>query len=128
MFLRFVVNERDEDSHCRKGVIHACDDLDNAGILNEHEHLLFREVMDWLNENLERPERLARSTKRHAHPAAICWYKDHARDHIHRMYDLCFLLEKYGRTWSMLKSMNPGYIVYEDDVQIAAVPFKTREV
>jgi hypothetical protein len=38
------------------------------------------------------------------------------------------LQKAYGYIIEMEKTVNPGYIVYEDDSQIVAVPFKDGKV
>ena len=39
------------------------------------------------------------------------------------MRELCRLLNEHGVTTEMLRSERPGYIVFEDEFQIAAEPF-----
>ena len=43
------------------------------------------------------------------------------------MYDLKAILEQYGIHVDLIKSDRPGYIVYEDENQIAAEPFQSTE-
>lgn len=40
------------------------------------------------------------------------------------MYAMSKILEKYGILSSVVKREDPGYIVYEDDIQVAAIPYR----
>ncbi len=40
------------------------------------------------------------------------------------MYAMSKILEKYGILVSVVRRNDPGYIVYEDDIQIAAIPYR----
>ncbi len=42
------------------------------------------------------------------------------------MQELIEILEKYDLIVERLISKNPGYIVYEDEYQVSAVPFKAN--
>jgi len=125
MYLRFVCSRVDEDSHRRLGVFQAAFHLLESDVVIEGEdRAAVRRVLDWFNENLVKPERLSRSRKVNAAPKAISWYRRSARDHIQRMHRLCILLDKYGIATHTIRCDRPGVIVYEDDHQIAAVPFR----
>ena len=70
------------------------------------------------------PARFARSRRRGAAPRAICWYKDSATEHVRRMWALARVLRTHGVAIKMLKTSRPGYIVYEDEFQVCAEPFR----
>ena len=125
MYLRFVCSRVDEDSHRRLGVFQAAFHLLESDVVIEGEdRAAVRRVLDWFNENLVKPERLSRSRKVNAAPKAISWYRETAHDYIRRMHDLCALLDKYGIATHLIRCDRPGMIVFEDDHQIAAVPFR----
>ena len=123
MFVRFVVAERDPDSGHERGVFTALYDLEKRGELLPHELSWFREAETWLNEHLAPPSRLSRSARPGAASVAISWLKLSAVEHLHRMRDLVQLLEHKGVPVSELCTERPGYVVYEDDHQVAAIPF-----
>ena len=41
------------------------------------------------------------------------------------MQELAEILERYDFVVERLTTRNPGYIIYEDDHQISAIPFKS---
>jgi hypothetical protein len=126
MYLRFVVSERDESSGREAGIFSALYALERSGELDAGEIAWFREAEAWFNANLPRPDRFAWSARPNAPERAISWLKASASLHISRVRDLVSLLEHKGIAVSELRTGKPGYILYEDDHQVVAMPF-TRE-
>ena len=122
-YVRFVTSFIDEDSGKRRGLFHAVRDLVDGREVPEHEMEELKAIRKWFVEHLEVPDRFARSSKRHAAPKAISWFKSTAAEHIARMHAVCRILNEHGIVTEMITSNRPGYIVFEDDHQIAAVPF-----
>src|SRR5699024_7913834 len=60
-------------------------------------------------------------------PGARAWFKDTALDLLQQTYDYLDLLDRYGVGWVELRTRTPGRIVYEDEVQVVAVPFSHAE-
>lgn len=124
MFVRFVIQENNEDSGRRQGVFHAIRNLRDDGLLEMHEKTFADELMGWFNANLKEPESFTRSSKPHAKNVAISWFKDTAHQHISRMHIIKHLLHEHGIVVLMLRTERPGYVVYEDEFQVVAEPFK----
>lgn len=122
-YVRFVTSVIDEDSGKRRGVFQAVADLVDAKELSEHELEELQSIRKWFDQHLNTPDRFARSPKRNAAPKAISWYKSSATEFVSRMHGMCRILNEHGVRTEMITSARPGYIVYEDDHQIAAVPF-----
>jgi hypothetical protein len=99
-------------------------DLENAGKLFPYEQQLYDEIYDWFRHNLKKPRNLSKSSKPHAKNVAISWFKDSAKEHIDKMRSLVNIFNSHGVITDMIRSERPGYIVYEDDFQVAAEPFK----
>ena len=126
MYVRFVLPRKNADSGVSDGVFKAAYSLQRSGILAAHEDDEISALLDWFDDHLERPTRFNRTkSKGYVHRAAkgISWFKPTATDHIHRMRRLIVLLEEHGHRVTMLKTRNPGYVVYEDDHQVVAEPF-----
>ncbi|MCU1671025.1 MAG: hypothetical protein JWP40_3952 [Blastococcus sp.] len=60
---------------------------------------------------------------RTANPGARAWFKATASHLIAVAADYLNLLDRYGVPWVELRSASPGRILYEDDVQVVAVPY-----
>jgi len=123
MYLRFVVTERDSTSQEPRGVFQAIYRLRRAGELAVHEEAWFAETEDWFSRHLERPVRLTETRRPNAPDRAISWLKASAVDHVSRMRDLVALLEHKGIVVEELRTLRPGYVVYEDEFQVATIPF-----
>lgn len=123
MYIRFVVDIQDERSGRRKGVFAALGVFKKNSDVSKEDYKRYRELAEWFNENLDMPKKFNRSSKPHATPKAISWFKDSASDYISKTREVASLLEKYGINVTMIKTNRPGYIVYESDNQIIAEPY-----
>jgi hypothetical protein len=124
MFIRFVTHERDSRSGRRQGLFMAMQRLRDSGALNEHEEGRWDEIRAWFNTNLERPTTFSRSRRPNASQVTISWFKDDATSHIAKMHEIIAILREHDVAVEIIRSVRPGYIVYEDDVQISAQPFR----
>ena len=123
-YVRFVIgNENDPDTHHPLGVFQAAYNLlrENAD-LSPEQRAHMRTTLDWFNENLDKPDRLARSRKAQAAPKAISWMKLDAGDHIDQLHELCEVVSAY-HTVHEVRTDRPGYITHEDSHQVIAEPF-----
>ena len=123
VYLRFVVHNKDSDSHRFQGLFHAGHDLIHSGKLTYEEAGKLKELMAWFGDNLKVPSRFARSKNPSAHNKAISWFKDSAKEHIRKMREIARLLDSYGVPTKMIQEKKIGYVVYEDECQVTAVPF-----
>jgi hypothetical protein len=123
MYMRFTITDCDEDSQYAQGIFAAIYQLEENGGLTELEAEWFRQIELWFNRHLRGPTRLTRSRKPHARNRAICWLKSTAAEHVSRMREAAALLEFKGISVKELRTERPGYVVYEDQYQVAAVPF-----
>jgi hypothetical protein len=126
MFVRFVITIRDARSHQKLGVIRAIQryreliDRDDWDLIEEH--------VAWLNQHVRVPSRFSRSRKRHATKKAISWLKDDAAAPFARVRAIATILERNRIATEQLTTYRPGYVVYEDDSQVAAIPFRDTMV
>ena len=123
MYLRFAVNTKDQDSGRRLGLFHVIRELCEAKLVSAFEEQQLLTIRDWFNENLERPDAFTRSRKPHAKGSAISWFKDSAKEHLAKMYELVAILEAHGVGVEVIRTSRPGYVVYEDMHQVIAEPY-----
>ena len=123
MYIRFVVNMKDEDSGKRQGIFQTLVAVREQGLLYEYEVERVKVIHKWFNENLVKPTSFNRSSKPQALNKAISWFKDSAKEQISYMRELATILEGHGIEVMVLQTERPGYIVYEDEHQITAEPF-----
>jgi len=114
MFIRFVTSHIDEDSGRR---------LEKSGRLTEPDRTTLDTLYQWFSKRLMKPARLAVSARPNRKAQAISWYRDTAREHIAQMREMQRVLERYGIAVEMIKSDRIGYVLYEDEFQVASYPF-----
>jgi hypothetical protein len=124
MFVRLVIHKNDEVSGRRQGLFQALSDLEYESSLLKHEQAQYDEIYEWFRKHLKKPSSFTRSSKPHAKNVALSWFKDTAIEHIAKMHALAQILEAHNISIDILQSERPGYLVYEDEFQIVAEPFK----
>jgi hypothetical protein len=122
-YVRFVTTRIDKDSGRRQGIFQAASDLVDLNELNDDERRELQILRKWFSEHLQEPDRFSRSSKSNASPVAISWFKASAAEHVRRVRSICSILNEHGIHTEMITSARRGYIVFEDEHQVAAVPF-----
>lgn len=122
--VRFVAEAIHPNSQRRSGLFQLIYELEDSGELTKGEAEVLEEIRAWFNRNLEKPDRFARSLRSHPHAKAVSWFKPSARAHIAKMRELAALFESHGYAVRQVLTTRPGYVVYEDEVQVTAVPFR----
>ena len=123
-YVRFAVERRNRSSQEPEGIFHAARRLWESGYLAPNEVKTYLEVRAWFNSRLEKPERFSRSTNPQAHPHAVSWFKSNAAEHIAQAKRLAELLENHGIRVQRITTDRPGYVVFEDEHQVTAEPFR----
>lgn len=123
MFIRFVCGEIDEDSHVSAGLFRAAYKLKQEVWLPDYQYDALRELMDWFNEHLETPYDFDLKPADVA-DRSLCWFRSTATEHIRRAWEMVAVLEQRDILMRMIKTETPGYILYEDEVQVLAFPNK----
>jgi len=116
--VRFVVAGR------KVGVLQVAFRLRDRGDLSPAERATVSVIGHWLDDNLPKPAKFTRKRNdSHRRPRAISWFKDTAHEHIAKIRELAVLVEARGIAVETILTERPGYIVYEDEFQVAAEPF-----
>jgi len=123
-FVRFVTAHNHPNSDEPRGLFSALYDLERQTALSPAELAWFHEQEAWFNAHLRKPDRLARSARPNATARALSWFRDTATEHITRMRALAALLQSKDVAVDVIMTDRPGYIVYEDEHQVAAEPFR----
>ena len=114
MFVRFVVGSDGQHHKELTGVLTEARLLRDRGDLTAEEDARLGDVYAWFNDNVPVPPF---STGRFPRDA-VAWFKDNAREPVTRMWDVVALLREHGVEVRLLRSANPGRVVYEDSVQV----------
>ncbi|HET8782296.1 MAG TPA: hypothetical protein VFM63_07755 [Pyrinomonadaceae bacterium] len=121
MFIRFVSREIDEDSRVSAGLFRAADKLINEVWLPDYEYDALREPMNWFDEHLKTPYDF-RLEPADLADRSVCWFRSTAKEHLRRAWEMVAVLEERDILIRMIKTEDPGYILYEDEVQVLAFP------
>ena len=116
MVIRFVVPQTDPDSHKRVGVFWAAYRILDDVEADEGLRISVHQTLDWFRANLPIP--------RSVNQRAIFWFKKDASECMRRIWHLVADVKLHGYLVSQIRSRKAGYVVYEDALQIAAIPFR----
>ena len=122
MYIRFTTLGRDEDSHSFKGVFQAAFQLRDSGTLAEYEETELLEALDWLKLHLKSPAVL----KVLGNQRAISWFQPRAFKPMKYIWQIVHVLQENGIHIQVLKTTDPGEIIYEDGWQIVAKPWRGK--
>jgi hypothetical protein len=119
-YVRFVVAHKDEDSHVEQGIFQVAARALEWHIITGTDADELNELRAWFNENLEKPGSFGRGKL----SLGICWFRTDSAEHISRIYEMVRVLERNGISVKKIKTDKPGCVVYEDESQLVAEPFR----
>ncbi|MGJ7504700.1 hypothetical protein ACSFA3_24610 [Variovorax sp. RHLX14] len=120
MFIRFVVGGDEEDHRQLSGLVTETRILRDKGELTAAEEERLEAIYAWFNANLPCPPFSSAGWSRNA----VAWFKDGATESIQQMRSLAALLIQHDTAVRMLRSRNPGKVLYEDRFQIVVEEWK----
>jgi hypothetical protein len=123
-FVRFVILARDSDSGKQQGFFQAIAELRDAKKLSSDEDSIANMTIAWFEEHLATPSRFSRSLRTGAAATGLAWFRSSAQRHINNMRTLIPILHAHGRLTRMITTRRPGRIVYTDEHQVIAVPYR----
>jgi hypothetical protein len=125
MYLRFTAQFINPYGELQTGVFMALKYLrDDYSLTKEEDIHKLKELTNWFNQNLEKPTRLSNGTSKYNADISLSWFKDSAKEHIKRIQEFIQIAGQYDLVVERVVSKKPGYIVFEDEYQVSAVPFK----
>ncbi len=124
MYIRFITQFINEDDENETGIFHALRYLCEHPLTNDEDVRNLKALNSWFNNNLDRPTKFSNATNKNPAPISLSWFKDTAKEHLRKTNEIIKILEKHDLVIERFTSKNPGYIVYEDDYQVSAVPYK----
>ena len=126
MYIRFTTQFINPYGELETGIFMALKYLRDDYTLTKDEDInKLKELSQWFNRNLEKQTRFSKGTSKHNVNVSLSWFKDSAKEHLKKIQDLIEIAEEYDIIINRIASKNPGYVVFEDEYQISAVPFKT---
>jgi len=122
--VRYVVAERDRTSGHRRGFLRSAWYMDQDSLFSAAESARLQAIFKWFNENLPTPTRMSRNRNAgHKKKHALSWFKDTAHAHLKYAREVADLMRIRDVVVEMISTDRPGYVVYEDEYQLVALPF-----
>ena len=119
-YVRFVIGRTDEQSHVELGIFQAVAQARDCALILGCDAEELDDLWRWFSRNLEEPTSFGRNRL----PLGICWFKTCATDHISRIREMASILERNGIYVRKIRTDRPGYVIYEDEWQLVAEPFR----
>ena len=119
-YVRFVIGRKDEDSHVEQGIFQAAALAMEWRTITGSDADELKKLRWWFSDNLEKPTSFGRDKLR----LGICWFKTSATQHISRIWEMVQILERNGIYVKKIRTDQPGYVIYEDEWQLVAEPFR----
>ena len=126
MLIRFVLPTKNADTGVREGVFGAAYELPDRADIPEKDLQELTALLEWFGSNLKTPRRFNKTTSKGYYRKAtkgVSWFKSTADEHVAKLWALTRILAKNGHQPELIKTRKPGYIVYEDEIQVVAEPF-----
>ena len=124
MYIRFQTSQIDHEWSTKPfGIFRLAYELRDSAI-PEYDAEYLRTILKRFDENLDKPDTFSRKKTTSYATKWISRYKDTATEHISYMYELQRIYEEYDIYVEVVMTDTPGYIVYEDEYQIVAEPYK----
>lgn len=120
-FVRFVARAIDEDSGVEQGIFVAIHRLLDSSDLSDHERNRLIEHLAWFNDHLPVPKVFSGGSNK----TAICWFKCDAKASMDHIWSAVQILKDYGVPITMITSAVPGHVIYEDQFQLVAQPYRS---
>jgi hypothetical protein len=126
--LRFIVaGQVHRESQTAIGIVAVAYERAGSDEVSEAVRADLRRWLTWIEQHLDVPDRFNRTTSKgwyRRETRGICWLRTTASEHIMAFRALADVLVRCGCQVSELRETRVGYVIYEDDVQVVAEPFR----
>ena len=127
-FVRFVVpTVRHDESQTAIGLVALAYELSDAAETSETNREALQRSLTWLEDHLEVPDRFNRTKSKGWYRRAtrgLSWLRASAADHLAAMRSLADVVSRCGYIVEEIRASRVGYVIYEDDAQVVAEPFR----
>lgn len=125
MYIRFTTEFVNEYGENHTGLFSALRFVRESSLTSDEDVKTLTELRDWFNNNLDAPDKFSNAKNKNPESISLSWFKDTAKEHIKKVYDIREVLYHYGIVIEVTTTKKTGYIIYDDDYQVSAIPFKS---
>ena len=127
-FVRFVVPSwTHRESQAPIGVIGAAYELLRQDTVSHELRAELGAWIEWFEQNMPVPDRFNRTKSKgwyRRETRGISWLRTSAAEHLAAMEKLAACITRCGHETAEIRSERVGYLVYEDELQVIAEPFR----
>lgn len=128
MYLRFITDEIDLRTGKPKGMFTLAYELIQARVLSNNDEALLKGSLKWVEVNIPIPTRFSRTSNEYRkNTGGLCWLKSESDEVVSKHWNIKNIVEITGYSIRLVKTENPGKMVYEDEFQIVALPFSNQK-
>jgi hypothetical protein len=107
----------------RPGVFALVNGLHKAGLLTPEEAAFRAHHNAWFDRHLVLPTDADPTVyDRRVNPGAVAWFRASATACLARVPGYLAVLDAHGVPWERVEALSAGRVVYEDELQVVAVP------
>ena len=136
MYIRFIARPRGRAAGHRRqhrliheiGIFTAAYALQREGALTPPDHATLDEQLAWFERTLRLPQTVCVPRPRWGSKPAAFWFTPSATEAVARARALAALLDAHGHDIHVLRTAQPGLVLYRDEHQVLAVPFRDVHV
>ncbi|GLW73861.1 hypothetical protein Kpho02_61590 [Kitasatospora phosalacinea] len=126
MYVRFQATEANRRGTF-PGVFALVNGLAAAGRLTPAQESFRRSSYDWYDAHLANPSHVDPTVyDRDLHHGAEAWFKESAVEHLAQVAGHLEILTLHGVGYDVLRSTDPGTVLYEDEHQVVVLPHPPR--
>ena len=121
MYIRFVTPHWDPRSRTHRGFFASAYLASRSPQVDEWQRAELDRELIWFADNLAVPHVLAKPTGHLQRRNGVCWFRDHAADHVSHARYVAWLLGELGLPIDELRAENAGTTIWADRHQVVAL-------
>ena len=125
MYVRFTAQFINEIDKIEFGIFNAVAFVIANNLTENDDVEKLKKLNKWFSNYLKKPDRFSNAQNKNPKSVSLSWFKDSSKTDIMKMHEIKDILAKYDLTVEMIATKTPGYIIYEDEHQVSAIPFRS---
>jgi hypothetical protein len=127
MFTRMVIAPWHPNVYPANGLFKVAYSLRDGLAISPRDRQRLEEALKWFETNLATPARFNRSKSKGYYRRSnvgLSWFKPSATQHVSNARKLASIVAGYGHVVKEIATDRPGFVIYEDEYQLVAQPFR----
>ena len=125
VYVRFVCFRLVDGQKQRLGLFQALDEARDCDFAPAWALRQIGELYGWFNDNLKVPVHFKKTYGGQGRPG-LSWFKPYATEHLRQMHQLKIAVEECGLHVEILRTRDPGSVIWQDEHQLVADPGRRK--